>query len=354
MRFFCILFSICSLLTSCSSAPVLCESKPVVAVFPYWKYSQEQLLNLNWDHFSHLAAFAIFPKDDGSLITDHFEDGLENIINLSHQHGKKVILSVGGAGEASKAFLNISKDPVVLEKFALNVSQFVEKYQLDGIDIDWEYWTYQMEEGKGGNDPVESKQLLDLVIAVKKALPEGVLLTVDTVAGWWIGDQYLPELQDHVDYVNLMAFDFTGAWEQSKVAHHSDFSMVKMAIEYALKRGFKPEKILLGLPSYGKEFIDDDTKETRDVPYTEIINFAKGNIKELASGNIGNIYFETRDNIRNKAVEVNRQNLAGISFFEITSDVSSDELSLLKASSEFISPVGAIKETCPIGKVVDF
>lgn len=135
---------------------------------------------------------------------------------------------------------------------------------------------------------------------MRESLGKDVMLSADIFAGWWTGEQYLTEIQDHVDYINLMAFDFTGGWETSKKMHHSDFRAFKKAIKYALKRNFKKEKVLVGLPSYGIEFIDGQKKNVRHVPYAEIVALTEANGKALKSGKIGNTFFETIENIRKR------------------------------------------------------
>ena len=105
---------------------------------------------------------------------------------------------------------------------------------------------------KGGNDADESQRLVYLLKKLRSELSESILLTADISPGPWVGPQYLPEIQEHVDYVNLMAFDFTGQWNSSKVSHHAEFGTFLRAVNQTVSRGFKPEKMLVGLPTYGK------------------------------------------------------------------------------------------------------
>jgi len=139
------------------------ECKPVVAVYPVWKHSHDELQSLPWDDFSHLAVSSIYPLPNGELSTEKADLFIDNIVSVAHAKGKKVIISVGGAGEASKGFIALSKDRDSFEIFVFNLLSYVNKHQIDGIDIDWEYWTYQSVKGKGGNDPIESQQLVEIV-----------------------------------------------------------------------------------------------------------------------------------------------------------------------------------------------
>ncbi len=314
------------------------ECKPVIAVYPWWKHDQQTMEKLPWDRFTHLAIFAAHPTDSAQLNSSNIDSFITELTEAAHNKGKQVILSIGGAGEASKAFLKVSSHPSLKITFAENIADYVKKYELDGVDIDWEYWTYQSELGKGGNDPVESKNLVSLLADLRKALPENTLLTADIFAGSWVGPQYLPEIQDYVDYVNLMAYDFTGEWPESPIGHHSDFETFKKAINDSLNSGFRPDKLLIGLPAYGKEFVDGKTRQVRDVAYADIVNTLNGKELLIAKGNHNNLYFETRSNIEDKINYINDRNFAGIFLFEVTSDHPDEKFSLLHSASTALNP----------------
>ena len=314
------------------------EAKPVVAVYPSWKHNKNSIKSIPWARFSHLAVAGIYPKEDGSLHTVDADVFLDELIAASHANGKKVILSIGGAGEASAGFLEIGKSQEKRSIFVKKVAAYVEKHNIDGVDIDWEYWTYQSKLNRGGQDAVESNQLVLLVKSLRQHFPKPFLLTVDIAPGDWIGEQYSVELQDHADYVNLMAFDFTGAWKSSKVGYHSDRSTFKKSLEYVLKRGFNSEKVIVGLPAYGIEFINGKNSEIRHVDYNEIVEMLGRDSKKLAKSKMGDLYFEDRDSIAAKCEWINKNKMAGVFIFNILSDHQSEQYSLLASCNKVMPP----------------
>lgn len=325
-------------LVSCSK--VLPEEKVVIAVYPYWKHSSEEVDSLQWQHFSHITLFAAFPESDGSIITEHIDGFASEVITKAKQQGKKVILSIGGAGEASKGYLVATRTPEVRKTLVNNIVEIVKRYDLDGIDIDWEYWTFQHELFKGGVDPIESQQLVQLLAELRAQLPKGTLLTVDIMAGAWQGEQYQVDVQKYVDYVNLMAFDFTGAWPDSPVGHHSEFETFALAVQSVLERGFKAEKLIAGIPLYGVEFIGGNNKEVKHVSYDVIVDRVKENEKHLSSGHYQHLYFENTENVVKKSKYVLDHNLAGVFVFEVTSDSKNKEHSLVQAINRYLRPEG--------------
>ncbi len=317
-----------------SSAP-----KPVVVVYPSWKHTTLSLAKLPWDKFSHIAVASVYPLESGSIKSDQLDPFINDLIELAHSKGKKVILSVGGAGDGSKHFKVIASDEKKKLQFITMLLEYVAHNGFDGIDIDWEYWTYQSELGKGGNDPVESNLLLQLVSDINKAMSDDLLLTVDVSAGSWVGPQYLTELQNHVDFVNLMAFDFTGAWPESRVAHHSDFRTFKKALQYIISKGFVKEKILVGLPAYGIEFINGKKDQIKHVAYSDIVEKVGGDHRALAKGKLGTLFFENSEYISKKCLHVAKMGVGGVFLFDVLSDDENDGLSLLSACNKFIPPL---------------
>ncbi len=315
------------------------QQKPVVAVYSSWKHSQQALAELPWQRFSHLAIASVYPLPDGRLHTTAVDPLITSVVQQAHQRGKKVLLSVGGVGEGSKGFLQIMKQPAALAAFLDNIEQYARRHQVDGIDIDWEYWTYQNEQQRGGQDPVESAQLTALLKALRAHLGHELLLTADIVAGDWLGAQYSKDIGLHVDYVNLMAFDFTGAWPGSVVGHHADYATFVKAIKHTLAKGFQREQLLVGLPAYGIEFINGTTAEIRHLPYQHIVALPGVNTTVLQTGRFNHLYFETRYLFAKKARYLARQNLAGYFVFDVLSDHPADEHSLLEAARRYVEPV---------------
>lgn len=307
--------------------------KPIVAVYPVWKHSSDELQSLPWDDFSHIAVSSIYPLPNGELNSKEADVFIDNIVSIAHAKGKKVIISVGGADEGSRGFVEIYKNEETVNKFVSNLLSYVEQHQIDGIDIDWEYWTYQSVKGKGGNDPIESQQLVDIVKRIKADSDTSTLITADIMAGYWVGEQYLPELQKYADYVNLMAFDFTGAWPESAIGYHSDFETFKKSIAFVLDRGFNRNQILVGIPAYGIEFENSKNESIKHHAYRSIVDKLDGNSVAIAKGKINNIYFETQNNVEHKFNYVRDNALGGVFLFEVTSDHRSLKHSLLKPAS---------------------
>lgn len=75
--------------------------------------------------------------------------------------------------------------------------------------------------------------------------------------------QYIPlrSAAEYLDFINLMAFDFSGSWK-SKSGHHAqlyalhkDEESGEKSVLFMTSQGFPSTKILLGIPLYGRSFL---------------------------------------------------------------------------------------------------
>lgn len=68
-------------------------------------------------------------------------------------------------------------------------------------------------------------------------------------------------LSHYLDYMHIMSYDYGGTWDRKITANaplHSDDALnVEFTIDYLLKLGASPEKIVLGIPFYGRTFITE-------------------------------------------------------------------------------------------------
>lgn len=314
------------------------QCMPIVAVYPSWKQQQMPVAEIPWDRFTHLALIFALPQADGSLLTSEVDPLVGPLGEAARNKGKKLFLSIGGATGYQDAFQKIAQSPEKLQKFTRAVANYADKHQLDGIDIDWEYWTKQAVHKQGGNDPVESKLLVTLLAELRKQLPEKVALTTSVFAGYWSGEQYLSEIQQHVNYVALMSYDFTGSWSESPVKHHADFRTFKASIDFLTDRGFTREKILVGIPFYGKEFVDGKNAQVVDKNYRDLIPQLIAKKQSINSGKLDHIYYETPELVTKKSHYILDQGMAGVMFFELTQDMHDSPDSLSLASNQVISP----------------
>ncbi|KAI4247723.1 MAG: hypothetical protein L6R40_001309 [Gallowayella cf. fulva] len=245
-------------------------SAPVNAVYyPNWKVYSTAPSSLELDHITHVYYAFAFLKPDGTVyLSDEHADtqvavdgtygGLNALRNLKLEHpGLKSLLSIGGGGKGSDPFPGVAASSAARERFGTSAKELLDKYDLDGLDIDWEH----PDDKKKGDD------YTTLLATLRKHLPAPkYLLTSALPAGTW-SLQYidLGKAAKHMDYINLMAYDFAGPWGKMSGYHaqlhtppDSDADMKtsgQSAVEYMKSKGVPAKKITLGIPVYGHSFI---------------------------------------------------------------------------------------------------
>jgi GH18 family chitinase len=157
-----------------------------------------------------------------------------NLLNrYAHKHGVKLLISVGGWAE-SGAFFNVTVNQatgeinhVAISKFADSAVRFIDTYDFDGLDIDYEYPSSMPDSGNPldwKNSNKHRGKLWAGYMALMKTLREALdkhgeknnrhyLLTIAAPASSYLlrGSEGFQALQ-YIDFVNIMSYDFHGTW----------------------------------------------------------------------------------------------------------------------------------------------
>lgn len=181
----------------------------------------------------------------------------------------KILISVGGWSWSDK-FSDAALTDKSRNIFANSCVDFIKKYGLDGIDIDWEFPV-------SGGPPTnkyrkEDKQNFTLLLkAIREKLDiqgkkdgKHYLLTIAGGAGsMGIDNVELWNIHRYLDFANIMTYDMHGTWDK-----YTDFNAplyggdspnyVKSSVDTAVKSwinaGFPKEKIVMGIPFFGKQY----------------------------------------------------------------------------------------------------
>lgn len=175
---------------------------------------------------------------------------LKKVVELKKENPNlKVLLSIGG-WEAGN-FSEMAADPVHRVNFAKNCLAAVEKYDLDGIDIDWEY---PSSSSAGiSSSPADIKNFNLVIRDLRIALGSDKLVTIATYAKVKYFD--LHTLNQYLDFVNIMTYDMGKPPYHNAALYPSSASKYSCdeAVEKHHTSGMPYEKLVLGVPFYGKE-----------------------------------------------------------------------------------------------------
>lgn len=221
-----------------------------------------------------------FPGDEYG---DPIKGNLNQLMKLKEINPDlKTIISIGGWSWSNR-FSDVAANPTYRENFANSAVDFIRTYNMDGVDLDWEY---PVEGGLTGNSvrPDDGKNHTLLLQAVRDKLDEAeiedgkeYLLTIASNAA--------PEYNEHnemdkigeiLDWINIMAYDLNGGWqtvsahnaplyfdqkaEDNNVPDAVDYN-VESAVQGHIDAGVPANKVVLGTPFYGRGWAGCDGAE---------------------------------------------------------------------------------------------
>ena len=183
-------------------------------------------------------------------------DRLRMIVGLKAQNpALRVMLSVGGWG--SGRFSEMAATDETRLAFARDCKRVVEEFGLDGIDIDWEYPTQS--QAKISSSPEDTGNFTLLMRDLRRVLGKRRLLTAATVST----AEYIDfrSCIQYMDFVNVMAYDMGNARGHHASLYnspHAGYCTSERAVQSHLKAGVPREKLVMGVPFYGKGSRDDE------------------------------------------------------------------------------------------------
>ncbi|MDX1619187.1 MAG: glycoside hydrolase family 18 protein [Balneolaceae bacterium] len=205
---------------------------------------------------------------EGNVVLENPEDGkrLHRLTELrAYNPDLKILLSIGG-WVWSDYFSDAALTADTRSRFARTSVDLLRKYDLDGIDIDWEY------PGQRGEDniyrPEDRENFNRLLKAVREELNRQgrgdgrrYLLTIAAGANRsFLEHTDMAEAQKYLDFVNLMTYDFHGSWTPV-TGHHTNLfptgrneqsNAAVRAVELFLEAGIPRKKLVLGVAFYGR------------------------------------------------------------------------------------------------------
>ncbi|MEO0041683.1 MAG: hypothetical protein RL329_1131 [Bacteroidota bacterium] len=264
--------------------------REIIGYYPSWQwYDREKMVRpatIKYKKYSIINYAFFAPQPDGSIKgTDEWADQnlLEgevdwqtkksnrntSLVTLAHQNKVKVMISIGG-WTLSEVFPKLSANPVTRAHFAHHCRRLIEKYNIDGIDIDWEYPGYV----EHGGTPKDKKNFTLLLKQVRDTLnvcgaqkKRKYLLTAALGASPQnMANVEWKPVSKILDILNIMSYDYNGSWSTSAghnsplfPTHAADTVMNLDATITRLTKKYKvpPQKLAAGVAFYGRSVKTD-------------------------------------------------------------------------------------------------
>ncbi|KAF9155273.1 hypothetical protein BG015_010477 [Linnemannia schmuckeri] len=267
------------------------KEKMVIAYWTDWTSAAMPPESIPFDKVTHVNyAFSIVSPDYRPVFqTDYL---LNRVVRAAHLKDVKVLISIGG-WTGSQYFSPLSASPRGRQTFVNGAIDFVKNYNLDGIDIDWEY------PGRMGsacniydanNDAKNFLLLLQELRAAMNQLPNGDRLEISLATRLLPFDgpegimKDVSEFAKVVNHINIMAYDVNGSWgsvtgANAPLGGESQLTYANGAQAW-IDAGFPAAQINMGVPFYGRSLTtksDMTTSQSMQVPFIKPVPLGDNN-----------------------------------------------------------------------------
>jgi len=312
------------------------------------------------------------PDAEGNCVFAHPDVDLPNMAALTTLRGRNprllILLSIGG-WSGSEFFSDVAESDSARKRLSASCVAMVQKYSLDGLDIDWEYPVT-------GGKPTDHKRASDkdnFVFLLKQIRADldavsrarNLLLTIaSTCYRNHLNDLSVKEMSGVLDWFNLMCYDMNdiepkltshGSALFSWATHKANTDAAKYAncdaaVRWYVAQGVPTEKIILGVPFYGQIWAgvpnkndalyqhyrtrpgDDGTLSFREIEESYLPTYSRhwddqAKVPWLYKKETKlMISYEDPESIAAKARYVIQQDLGGIMFWDLGQDDSRSTL----------------------------
>jgi chitinase len=225
----------------------------VVGYYPSWVDGGSSYINtpskIDYSKYTHICyAFAI-PGTNGAIGGVDGGSVLTDLVNRSHAANVKVLLSIGGWLDSSPnntPFESIANSTTAINQLVTSCTNLVNQYNLDGIDLDWEYPTTKAKWNSVAT--ALGNQLHGMGKLFTAAVSESAANN---------GDHY--DNVTMLDLVNIMCY--------------GNMNLATSSMSYWTSRGVPQSKRMLGVPFYSG---DNNTAE----------HIQKSNLAKTTAGGI--------------------------------------------------------------------
>ncbi len=204
-------------------------------------------------------------KAVGTVSPSYFDLNPDGSLKLSYQFSEVFIKEMKSRGVRVVPMLSNHWDREVgrsaltnREQLAQQVANTIIKYNLDGVNVDIENVT-----------DVDRANYTDFVRRLREKLPADKELSVAVAAnpnGWqkgWHGSYDYKELARYSDYLMIMSYD--ESYSGGPAGPVASFNWVERSVQYAINQGIPPEKIVLGIPFFGRYWNDQEATGGRGI-----------------------------------------------------------------------------------------
>lgn len=181
------------------------------------------------------------------------------VVNTAHSRGLKVLPSLFSdwTKEGLATLDSMLSTPSSRQNLVQNINLMLKRTGADGVVIDFEY----MSDSSGSNLTQFMKELYTSLHSQNKLVVEAV--PARTSAKDWNQEYNYHDLAQYMDYLNIMTYDYS----KSTPGAIAPISWMKQVLDFTKMDGVAMNKVLLGMPYYGRDWTPKASSTSTDPSY---------------------------------------------------------------------------------------
>jgi chitinase len=189
-----------------------------IAYFEAWNGERPCLYmnveDINKNSYTHIHFSFIDLTTSYGVSTANVQVEFDKFVKMT---GIKRIVAFGGwTASTHPSTYYLFRDgvaPANRETLASNLAAFVNKYDLDGIDIDWEYPSAPDLPDIPPADPLNGQHYLEFLTLLREKLPDKSISVAAPASYCYLKGFPIAKISDVVDYIVYMTYDLHGQWD---------------------------------------------------------------------------------------------------------------------------------------------
>ncbi|HWR43110.1 glycosyl hydrolase family 18 protein [Sporomusa sp.] len=276
----------------------------------------------NADAIKTIAPFWATMQADGT-VTDRGGNDHSLVAKNARQKNISVLLLVNNAKQDGDIppIHTVLSNPALRAKAIENFEAYIKKYDLDGINIDFEMV------------PAEDRDNLTAFMRelYARLKPQGYIVSLDVFPKQDESNDVAAaydyaELGKYADKIMIMTYDNHGTW--SGPGPIADIRWVENNLKYALK--FIPKnKLYLGIAAYGYDW---SSQGVQSLEFKAVMDLVQRNSKEVqwddtskspyfsytaADGTAHTVWFENSESLKYKLALITKYDIAGAAMWKL-------------------------------------
>ena len=206
------------------------------------------------DQFTAIVISFLDTFPEGNVRESSFPHTRDTIDTFHEKHPyTKVIAGLGGASNSDRLG-EVIMDPAKRKLLAESTAKLIKDRGIDGVDLDWEYYS---------NYPECNAAYLDLAQQLRALLGSDYIISMagQTAGGFYNEESCIKLMNEVLDYTSVMTYDFDYSNRTSgKIAYNGRFTSLRAVMEGYASVVTDRSKLVIGLPLYGLKWLVEEKR----------------------------------------------------------------------------------------------